>query len=279
MFHRRKIFLWLSFLLALLIIVSGIYSLLTPGFYDQESLNWQAQSTGQDIIDVFFITPLLLFATFYTHKKQIALYVWAGIHLYIVYTYTIFCFAVHFNSLFIVYCLILGLSFYSLLLFIYSISKSGNPVLTTSRPKTTGIFFIITSLLFYTVWLREIIPALVQQEIPVLIKETRLLTNPVWVLDLSIVLPGIFISGIFLLHKKQAGYILAPVLLTFLIMMNITIAFLSLFMQSSGIAERDIFVPIVMVVLAVYCFILWWYFFIADRNDGARRVSATFLPY
>lgn len=268
----KKIFLWLSLPLVILITVSGIYSLFTPAFYQQESLNWQAQSTGQDIIDVFLIAPLLLLASCYLHKIKFAFYAWAGINLYIVYTYTIFCFAVHFNSLFFIYCFILGLSFYSLLLFIYASLKREALPAVTSHPKMTAIFLIITSLLFYAVWLMEIVPALLQQKTPALIKDTGLLTNPVWILDLAVVLPGIFSCGIFLLYKKRAGYALAPVILTFLILMNATIAFLSLFMQSKGVAEKDIIIPSIMTALAIYCIILLRYFLHAGSNTTVTHI-------
>jgi len=56
----------------------------------------------------------------------------------------------------------------------------------------------------------EIVPALIYNTIPNSVVETGLITNAVHVIDLSIVLPGIFITGISLLLGKSSGFILAP---------------------------------------------------------------------
>ena len=42
-----------------------------------------------------------------------------------------------------------------------------------------------------------------------------LFTNPVHVLDLSILLPALALSGVLLLRRRAAGFLLAPLLLGF----------------------------------------------------------------
>lgn len=151
--------------------------------------------------------------------------IWSGVIFYLVYSYVIYCFSLHFNFLFLVYCFILGLSFYS---FIYFIMSNINEPITDGYNinvpiKTTSIFFIIIAIIFYSLWLTEIISTLIKNEIPKSITDNGTVTNPVHLLDLSIVLPLLFITAILLLKKKLLGFLLAPAMLVFCILMSLAI--------------------------------------------------------
>jgi hypothetical protein len=253
-----KIILQLTVLQALLILVAACAGIFIPEFYKKESLNWRVQSLGQDIIDACLIVPVLIFFAMGVWKKrQFAASVWGGVNLYLVYTYAIYCFDIHFNNLFLVYCITLGLSVYSLVLFFYEqIKLPGINVPDRFFPvKLTAVYFIVISCLFYILWLGEIIPSVIQSESPAVLTETGLFTNPVHVIDLAIILPGIFLAGILLLKKKSLGYRMAPVLLTFVILIDITIGFLSVFMKKNGIESSSV-LSIVMGVLAIFSLFL-----------------------
>jgi hypothetical protein len=242
----------------LLIVFTCITALLTPAFYKLESGNWQVQSLGQDIIDCFLVTPVLVIAVFLIVKGNTKAYdIWGGVNLYLTYTYLIYCFAVHFNSFFLIYCIILGLSFYSSVLFFYRLvqEKKEPPVNGRSFYKTTAIYFIAIAVVFSLLWLKDIIPAVLHNQTPAILNETELLTSPVHVIDLSIFLPALFVTGFLMLKKKEIALKLAPALLVFMILMNLTIGFLTIFMKQKGI-ESDLAVPAFMILLAVFSFIL-----------------------
>jgi len=189
------------------------------------------------MIDVFLVVPLLLGSAILSiRKSRKAFYIEAGINLYLVYTYAVYSFGVHFNSFFIIYCVIFGIAFYCLILFLFHVIKE------TDLPKNnhfypyrfTGIYFVIVSVLFYLLWLSDIVPAIVRHDVPQALKETGLLTNPIHVLDLAIVLPGIFVTGVLLMRGNSFAYRLTPVVLTFMVLMDITIIFLSVTMFTQG---------------------------------------------
>jgi hypothetical protein len=190
--NTNKTILKLSVPPGALIIFAGIAGLITPGFYAAETLNWQAQSVGQDAFDLYFISPVLIITAIPARKKKIAFLLRSGVNFYLIYTYAIYCFDLHFNSLFIVYCLIPGLSFYPLLYFLFS--QINEPVVkeiyTKIVMKIIAVYFVIISRLFYFLWLSEIVPAMIHHEIPKGVIETGLFTNPVQVLDMSIVSMG-----------------------------------------------------------------------------------------
>lgn len=254
----RVTVLWISFLLVVLVGITSVTGLYTPEFYAREAPNWQVQSVGQDLVNLFLIVPVLICSAFLTYKKRKAvILVWGGVLLYLVYTFTIYCFAVHFNKLFIIYCFIWGLSFYGFSWFLFNLVKEHFPTeaFVTIPRLTTGIFFIILSVLFYLLWFFDIVTAMFNNQIPENVKETGLYTNPVHVLDISILLPGVLIIAVFLLKKKLLGFLLAPVLLAFFILMDITIGILAILLKNKGM-DSGYEVVVIMGFLTVFSCIL-----------------------
>lgn len=252
-----KIILSLSIPLSILIALVSCTGILTPDFYAEETFNWRIQSVGQDMIDLFLVVPTLLVTAMLAYrKKYIAGLLWAGVIVYILYTFIIYSFAVHFNRLFLIYCLTLGLSFYALAWFIYSQIK--NPAIIrinkNSVIKATAIFFLILSLVFYFLWFSEIIPAITNNTLPKGLIETGLVTNPVQVIDLSVFLPGVFIAGCCILKRKPAGFFFAIIILTFFVLMNMTIGWLAFMMKLKGL-ESNLSITLIMAVLSLISFV------------------------
>ena len=258
---NHKFILLLSFPLAALLIVVSCIGLFTSDFYSAETLNWQAQSVGQDMIDLFFITPCLLITLVLAYRNnKAASMIWGGVVLYLTYTFVLYCFDVHFNRLFVLYCLCLGLSFYSLVYFLLTnLSECKEAFENKPATRFIGIYFIIIAMLFYFLWLAEIIPATLQNTIPKSVSDAGLFTNGVQVIDLAVILPAIFITGIFLLRRISFGFILAPVILTFFVLMDITIGMLAVVMKIKGV-ETDLMLTVIMSVLALISLsLLIWY--------------------
>lgn len=255
---KSNTILVLSLPQAVLIIVASSLGLLSPGFYTKETPDWAAQSIGQDIIDLFLVTPALIITTLFAiRKSKAAMMLWGGINLYLVYTFLIYCFDVHFNKLFLVYCFTLGFSFYSFAYFLLSLAKEKITDWLDEKisSRFIGIYFLLIPLIFYFLWLSEVLPAILNNETPKSLRETGLFTNPVHVIDLSVFLPGLFLVGILLIKRKNIGLLLAPVILTFFIIMDITIGGLIVVMKMRGI-ESDYIITIVMSLLAVFSAIL-----------------------
>ncbi|MBS1976783.1 MAG: hypothetical protein JST46_05405 [Bacteroidetes bacterium] len=245
-------FTFFSAIILLLLVSVSLTGLLHPELYTLEKPSWYLQSVGQDLVDLLLVTPVLGIASLYGSKgSATAKKIWAGTMLYLVYTFVIYCFDVHFNRLFLLYCALLGISVYGAL--DYFISCAREPVDDYSRGwlKLTGIYFGSVAVLFCLLWLSEIVPSIMIGETPGSLKETGLLTNPVHVLDLSIVLPGIFVTGIGLVRGTKPSIMLAVPILTFFVLMDLTIAVLStiMFVQDAG---GNAYVAIFMVLLAIF---------------------------
>jgi hypothetical protein len=170
-----------------------------------------------------------------------------------VYTFAIYAFDVHFNSLFVFYCILLGLSFYSLAFYFYSRIRSQvivpgpSPVIL----KLTGYYLMLIATLFYILWLLDAVPPMLRNEIPESLVAVGLPTNPVHVIDLSIILPGMFLTGTMLIRQHALGWIMTPVILVFTVLMNLTIGGLMIVMRQYGLESN----PVLMLVMFALAFV------------------------
>jgi hypothetical protein len=245
-----------SIIIGILVSFTSYVGLTFPGFYSKETINWQAQCFGQDWVNLFVIVPCLFLTAILSFRKNFFALLWAGVIVYLVYTFIIYAFNVHYNRLFIIYCLILGLSVYSLIYFLMQRKELVEFEIKNSLSlKITGIFFLFIALSFYLLWLSELIPSMINNKIPDSIIKTGLVSNPVHVLDLSFVLPGIFIGGILLLRKKHSGYLLAPVILSFFILMDVTLVVLVIVMNKKGL-ESELTISYIMAILFIASIIM-----------------------
>jgi hypothetical protein len=231
--EQVKIIRRLSLIISALICITSWQGLFSPEIYAKETELWAAQATGQDLINLYIIPFYLLSGLLINRKENYFGLIWTGISCYFIYTFLIYCFDVQFNRMFLFYVLILGLSIYSLFLMLYSYSTKFRVSKVGSFPdQLTGGYFIFIAVLFCGAWLSVILPANLLNTTPS--NQEMLPTNPVHVLDLAIVLPGIFIGGVLLIRKKKLGYFLAPVILTFSLLMQLTIGVLMLFLSDHG---------------------------------------------
>ena len=263
---QNRIIFGLSVPTLLLLTAVSIAGICLPGIY-KETPNWKVQAQGQDVIDLILIVPSLLIAVVLTKKNhRFGLPLWGGTMSYLIYTFVIYCFAVHFNLLFVPYCLILGLSFYSMVCFFHcAFGEGGIGDLAGKIPeRTIGVYFILIACVFYFLWLSRILPATFSKSIPNEIVEMGLPVNPVHALDLSVCLPGFLVAGIFLLRKNPFGRLIAPVLLIFSVLMDITIAVMIVAMKMRGLTG-DIVPAIFVGGLAVFSGVL---LSISFRNPG-----------
>lgn len=274
---KENIILLLTVMLCIGVTATSLVGILSTDFYFRETLNWQAQSRGQDLIDLLVVMPVLLVSGLLAWRgNKPARWIWGGALLYLVYTFCLFCFDVHFNPLFLFYCFNLGLSFYGLLFFVFfSHAGSGLWSVPDVLRKIIAWYFILVGVLFYTLWLLEVIPAMIDNQTPASLTEVGLPTNGVHVIDLSVFLPGLVITGILVWKKHGLGQLLAPVVLTFMILMNITIGGLMMYMQLKDLSA-DVGVIVIMFILAAFSvYLLVQFSLTASRTQSPSKHVAS----
>ena len=231
-----KTVLWLSVIDALLVLLASASGILLKNIYARETPSWAAQAIGQDIVNLVAVVVLCIAAYFVNKGSVKAFLIWSGVLLYLIYAYVIYAFDVHLNSLFLVYVAILGLSFYALVGSVIHIHLASLHVSfsATTKARLVSVFFLVLGILFYVLWLREDIPALITGTIPPSVTQANLPTNPVHILDLGLYLPAMLMTALLLWRRKLLGYLLAGPLLVFSILTETAIFVIFLVMSSTG---------------------------------------------
>ena len=185
--------------------------------------------------------------------------IWIGAMITNIYSYVLYCFAVHFNYLFLIYCLILGLSNYSVIYFFVNYLKEDFKSWFTKKvpTKTIGIFLIFISIMFAFLWLSEDLPAVIKNNVPENITEIGFFTNPVHVLDYAFFLTLIFIAGYMLIKKRNLGYLLAPMMIVFAIITNINIISLMIVARYKNVPSNMGLIIGFGIFTIICCSFLW----------------------
>jgi len=228
-------------------------------FYAKETVDWLSQCIGQDISNLFFISPILIASAFYASKgNKTAKIIWIGTMITNIYSYVIYTFALHFNFLFLVYCLILALSIFSVLNFlINNINVDFKSWFSEEAPtKIVGIFLFVVACSFTLLWLSDTLPAVLTNTVPESIAKDNLLINPVQALDFSFYLPLMFISSVLLIKKRVLGYLMAPMMMVFAILTNVNIISLSVVTMQKTLSNNTPIIIAFCLFTLVCCAIL-----------------------
>ncbi|HJT23472.1 MAG TPA: hypothetical protein VJ873_02795 [bacterium] len=211
-----------------------------PETYIHETSSWAAQGMGQDVIDLFIFVPLLALCGFFVQSgRKVFLILLGGLLLYSIYTFTLYAFCVHFNRLFFIYCAALGLSFYAAVFLVWRLMAENINAWFNRRLSTLflGLLFLAVTMFFFLAWLAEDLPAVLSGLPPKSLVEVGLFTNPVHVLDLSIVLPTMALASVKLLRKEPLGYVLFPIVVAFAAMMSTAIGGMAVVMKLKNVVE------------------------------------------
>jgi len=221
--------------------------------YQRELPSLAAQGVGQDIINLFVGAPILLVSLFFMNRgSKSASWIFAGMVFYYLYSYIIYTFGIHHNSLFLVYCATLALSTY---IFIFWIHYNGGLDIKSwfsqaPPAKGIGLFLLAIAGMFYMIWLKDIVPPLLKGEAPLFVQENNYSPNPIHAIDLSFALPGMIITSILLFKKHKLGYLITPVFLVFIVVLAIALIAMMVMVYARGLAD-DASIAYIFLVLAV----------------------------
>jgi hypothetical protein len=188
------------------------------GLYKHMSAEVAPQGIAQDYVTLFVGIPLLIVSFFLARKGSlIGKFLLGGVLGYFLVTYLFYTVMGMYNMLFLVYVVLTGTSFYSFILIVLSFDtnvlkyafKSSTPV------KMTGAFLIFNSLAISLLWLSIVVPPLLNGTI-IPLQVEHYTTLIVQGLDLGILLPAAFISGVLFIRKRPLGYLLTPIYYVFL---------------------------------------------------------------
>jgi hypothetical protein len=188
------------------------------GLYKDMSAEVAPQGIAQDYVTFFIAVPLLIISFFKAREGSLkGRYLLAGTLGYFLVTYLFYTVMAMYNVMFLTYVILMGASFYSFILIILSFDTNALPNLfkPSIQVKTAGGFLVFNSIVIGLMWLSIIVPPLFDGTI-IPLQVEHYTTLIVQGLDLGILLPAGFISGVLLVRKKPLGFLFGPVFFVFL---------------------------------------------------------------
>jgi hypothetical protein len=244
---------WLSGALAACALIGSAAGTFMPHlFRDPDGTAGSARGTC--VVTLFVAIPTLLIAMSLAARGSFrALLVWLGALAYLVYNAVIFAFAIAFNPLFLIYVATLSFGVWALVALLSSVEPSAIRArfdATTPR-RMIATYLAIAALTFTVLWLMDIVPALVSGGTPASLAATRMLTNPIQVLDLAIGLPMTLVAAWLLWRRRAWGYTLAGLFAVYFAIESASIATDQYFGNLSDPSQPTTAVPIFMGVTVI----------------------------
>jgi hypothetical protein len=256
---RTPWWLMLSVPIAALAITGSLAGIFVDRIYANETTNWEAQATGQDIANLVVLSAMLLLGCAAARGSVRALLAWAGTLVYTAYAYVIYAFAVHFGPLFLIYVAVLGLALWSLVGCLAGIDPERVRAAVTTRHLAgfASTFLIVVAIGFALLWLSLDLSAMVAGEPSEELRETGLLTNPVHVLDLAFFLPASVLAGILLRRRRAWGYCLVPIVLSAMAGISLGIVTLTAVYAAQGEDASPVVAAVIGLLGVVQALTCW----------------------
>lgn len=226
------------------------------GIYQYMSVPAAVSQIAQDKVTLFLGIPLFLISLYLFRKNSLkGKILLSGTLIYFFTTYMFNMASTIFNSLFLVYVAITGLSFFALILTLMSFERNKmNSYFSDKLPvKFIGGFLMFGAIATAGSWLGIVMPAVTGGKYP--LELGHYTTMVVQAFDLSIYLPISFLSGFFIFRKKQIGYLMAPVYLIFLVILMASVTAKVFSVNASGIAvnPQQLFIFPIFTLISVIC--------------------------
>lgn len=184
------------------------------GLYKNDSVSIAAQGKASDFVTLVMGIPLLIVSLFFTNKGSFrGRILLTGTIGYFLYTYMSYTFLWMYNSFFIIYVSLMSLSLFAFILSMMSFDMQNITAHFSKRlpVKFLGGFQIFIAFAIGMLWLGKIAPSISQGKVPVGLEHYTTLV--IQGMDLGIVVPTAFLSGILLIKRKPFGYLLSSVII------------------------------------------------------------------
>jgi len=216
------------------------------GVYRHMSADVAIQGIAQDYVTLFLAIPLLIISLIgYRNKSIRASFILTGTLGYFLVTYLFYMAMAMYNELFLIYVVLVGLSFFAFFLTFKQLNKLHSIELFSLKTPTkfVGWFLIINSVAIAFLWLNIIIPQLVNGTIypEALNHYTTLIVQG---FDLGLLLPICFVSGVLLIIKNSNGYLYSTVYIVFLSILMTALTGKIIAMATNGVNV----IPVIFII-------------------------------
>ena len=233
----------LSISAALLAIIVTCCGLLIPGFYAflAETPNLLAGSLAQDA-SVLAVSLIMLAGIWYGRRNEArGVMLWGAGLAFLVYSYLIYCFDPVYTTVFPLYIAILSLTIFGLISLLSGLDVAAFRRQVDDKMPVRGVAVVLGSLvLLAPLWLAQIVAGIrAQSPSPF---------NPIFVIDLTMVIPASMLTAVLIWQRRDWGYVLAGILLAKFGLMGWYLLLSTLWATTLGI-------PFVPVELGIWAFL------------------------
>jgi hypothetical protein len=224
------------------------------GLYYNDSVSMASQARAQDIITLIVCVPLLIMSLIFANKNSLrGKLLLTGVLGYFLYTYTSYSFLSMYNKFFLIYVVLMSLSFFAFAINITSDElKLLKKHFKQNLPrKYIGGFLFFLGIGICFMWLGRIMPSFNNNNVAGLEHYTTLVIQA---LDLGFIVPVAIISGILLIKNDSLGYFLAPIIIIKGTTLLLAIITMIIFMVNAGVTVSiiEIIMFPLFTVLCVY---------------------------
>lgn len=241
------------------------------GLYRDNSISAVSQGIAQDIVTLILGVPLLFISLYKMNRGSLkAKLLLTGTLGYFLYTYISYVFLWMYNSMFIVYVILMSASFFAFTLSImsYDIESLSYKFNKKTPVKFLGGFQIFLGIAIFLLWIGRIIPSLLDGDIPVGLEHYTTLV--IQALDLGFLVPIAIISGLLLIKKKPFGYLLSCVVITKGFTMAVAISAMIIAQYLVGVEMNTI----ETMVFPIISLMIFYCLYLLIKNIKTRNFSS-----
>ena len=211
----------LSILIAILAAIASAGGLLLKGLYRDNAFvttTW----LGNDAVTLVLAVPILVAAMVLSNrdpkgfKKPLgsAQLVWMGMLDYMLYNYAFYLFGAAFNAFFLIYVALFGLSIFALIFGLANLDASGISRQFRERTpvKWIGGYFLFVVFGLGVVYLKQSIDFILTGQLPAIVTTSGHVTNMVYALDLTLLVPWLALGALWLMKRNPWGYVIAGII-------------------------------------------------------------------
>jgi len=220
------------------------------GLYYYDTVSSAVQMQGNDIITLAVGLPLLAISAWLTWRGSLrGKLLLTGTLGFFLYTYISMSMLTAFNPLFLVYVALFALSLYAFIISLISIDLNRLPGCFSPKlpVKLIGWLIMLPGLFLLLAWIGRVLQGLRPGAIPALDNTT---TMVIQAMDLALIVPFSFLSGILLLRRSRWGYLLATTLIMKSITMGLAVSTMNITMALAGVSDSvAIVIPFFAITL------------------------------
>ena len=212
--RKPKTAFTLTPIIAALTIAAAAGGLFIDGLY-QGNLLLRSGWRGNDLITLFVASPLLIGSFIMAYRGSLrGTLVWLGMLAYVLYNFAYYLFGAAFNSLFLIYVVLVDLAMLALIFALAKMDAGRWAKAFRERTPAKWIagYMMVTALALtglYSVWSLQFVTT---GQVPEIVTNTGHLTSIVFALDLTMVVPWFILGAVWLWQRRPWGYVIATVM-------------------------------------------------------------------